>query len=168
MSDHHLINSSVFLNNGYYNKAIAASPVHVLPGYTMGGISGFAIPWLCATAMGLAALSLECNPVFPTFPNRMDDADISASLVLPYVAVAILGKAGAVCMSVSSAELITVSSIFTYDIYQTYFNTEARGKRLIYMPHAMVIGFGVFMASFSVGCESDNYTAFYFHCEFAR
>jgi hypothetical protein len=29
--------SSVFLDNGYYNKAIAASPVHALPGYIMGG-----------------------------------------------------------------------------------------------------------------------------------
>lgn len=30
---------TVFLDNGYYNKAIAASPVHALPGYIMGGLS---------------------------------------------------------------------------------------------------------------------------------
>lgn len=151
---------TVFLDNGYYNKAIAASPIHALPGYIMGGISWFAIPWLCATTMGLAALALEGNPVFPTYPNRMPNADVSAGLVLPYAAVAILGKGGAVCTllivfmavtSASSAELIAVSSIFTYDIYQTYFKPEASGKRLIYMSHAMVIGFGLFMASFSVG-----------------
>ncbi|KAK6613317.1 sodium symporter family protein [Botrytis cinerea] len=134
---------TVFLDNGYYNKAIAASPVHALPGYIMGGISWFAIPWLCATTMGLAAIALEGNPVFPTYPNRMDAADVSAGLVLPYAAVAILGT--------SSAELIAVSSIFTYDIYQTYFNPKASGKRLIYMSHAMVIGFGLFMAAFSTG-----------------
>ena len=51
---------------GYYNKAIAASPVHALPGYVMGGLSWFAIPWLAATTMGLSALALESNPVFPT------------------------------------------------------------------------------------------------------
>ena len=28
---------TVFLDNGYYNKAIAASPVDALPGYVMGG-----------------------------------------------------------------------------------------------------------------------------------
>lgn len=28
---------TVFLDNGYYNKAIAASPVDALPGYIMGG-----------------------------------------------------------------------------------------------------------------------------------
>jgi hypothetical protein len=150
----------VFLDNGYYNKAIAAHPVHALPGYIMGGISWFAIPWLCATTMGLVALALEGNPVFPTYPNRMDPADVSAGLVLPYAAVALLGKGGAVATllmvfmavtSASSAELIAVSSIFTYDIYHTYFDPDASGKKLIYMSHAMVIGFGIFMAAFSVG-----------------
>ena len=53
-------------DQGYYNKAIAASPVHALPGYVMGGLSWFAIPWLAATTMGLSALALESNPVFPT------------------------------------------------------------------------------------------------------
>jgi len=150
----------VFLDNGYYNKAIAASPVHALPGYIMGGFAWFAIPWLCSTTMGLVALSLESNPVFPTYPNRMDPADVSAGLVLPYAAVALLGQGGAVATllmvfmavtSASSAELIAVSSIFTYDIYQTYFDPKASGRKLIYMSHAMVIGFGLFMAAFSVG-----------------
>jgi Na+/proline symporter len=126
----------------------------------MGGISWFAIPWLMATTMGLAALALEGNPAFPTYPNRMDDADVSAGLVVPYAAVALLGKGGAVAVllivfmavtSASSAELIAVSSIFTYDIYQTYFNPAASGRKLIYMSHAMVVGFGLFMAAFSVG-----------------
>src|SRR5580700_5265331 len=117
----------------------------------MGGLSWFAIPWLCATTMGLAALALEGNPAFPTYPNRMADSDVSAGLVLPYAAVALLGSGGAVCAlliifmavtSATSSELIAVSSIFTYDIYQTYFNPEASGKLLIYMSHACVIGYG--------------------------
>ncbi|KAL8876825.1 MAG: hypothetical protein Q9198_005045, partial [Flavoplaca austrocitrina] len=54
---------------------IAASPVHALPGYVMGGLSWFAIPWLAATTMGLACLALETNPAFPGFPLRMSDAD---------------------------------------------------------------------------------------------
>lgn len=151
---------TVFCDNGYYNKAIAASPVDALPGYILGGLSWFAIPWLCATTMGLSALALEGNPAFPTFPNRMPDADVTAGLVLPYAAVALLGKGGAVAtllivfMAVTSAfssELIAVSSIFTYDIYQTYFKPDASGTRLIYMSHSMVVGFGIFMAAFSTG-----------------
>ena len=30
---------TVFLDNGYYNKAIAASPISALPGYVLGGIA---------------------------------------------------------------------------------------------------------------------------------
>jgi Na+/proline symporter len=34
---------TVYLDNGYWNKAIAASPVHALPGYIMGGLTWFAV-----------------------------------------------------------------------------------------------------------------------------
>ena len=113
---------TVFCDNGYYNKAIAASPVSALPGYVLGGLSWFAIPWLAATTMGLAGVALR-----ELGHKALPDGDISAGLVLPYAAVKLLGDGGAVCTlllifmavtSASSAELIAVSSIFTYDIYQ--------------------------------------------------
>ncbi|KZL83611.1 sodium symporter family protein [Colletotrichum incanum] len=151
---------TVFLDNGYYNKAIAASPVHALPGYILGGLSWFAIPWLTATTMGLSALALESSPRFPTFPERMTEAEVSAGLALPYAAVALLGKGGAAATllmifmavtSASSAELIAVSSIFTYDIYRTYFKPDASGKRLIYMSHVVVVVYAIVISSVSVG-----------------
>lgn len=126
----------------------------------MGGLSWFAIPWLCATTMGLAALALENNPVFPTYPNRMPHADVSAGLVLPYAAVALLGKGGAgatlllifmAVTSASSAELIAVSSIWTYDIYQTYIHPAASGQFLIRMSHIACIVYALVLASFSTG-----------------
>ncbi|CCF40474.1 urea active transporter, partial [Colletotrichum higginsianum] len=151
---------TVFLDNGYYNKAIAASPVHALPGYIIGGLSWFAIPWLTATTMGLSALALESNPRFPTFPARMTEAEVSAGLALPYAAVALLGKGGAAATllmvfmavtSASSAELIAVSSIFTYDVYRTYFKPDASGKRLIYMSHVVVVVYALVISSVSGG-----------------
>lgn len=151
---------TVFMDNGYYNKAIAASPVHALPGYIIGGLSWFAIPWLCATTMGLAALSLQNTVHFPTYPKPMDEASISAGLTLPYAAVALLGSGGAVATllivfmavtSAFSAQLIAVSSILTYDIYGTYINPKASGKRLIYISHTCVAGWGIVMAAFSTG-----------------
>lgn len=126
----------------------------------MGGLSWFAVPFLAATTMGLAALALEDNPVFPTYPMRMNPADVSAGLVLPDAAVALLGSGGAVATlllifmavtSAMSAELIAVSSIWTYDIYQTYINPEATGKKLIYMSHSACIVYAIVMASFSTG-----------------
>ncbi|TRX88963.1 hypothetical protein FHL15_010191 [Xylaria flabelliformis] len=151
---------TVFLDNGYYNKAIAASPVHALPGYILGGLSWFAIPWLTATTMGLSALALENTPAFPTYPNRMTENEISSGLVLPYASVALLGRGGAVATlliiflavtSATSSELIAVSSIFTYDLYRTYFKPEASGKRLIYMSHVIVCVYALFISTFSVG-----------------
>ena len=88
--------------------------------------------------MGLSALALEGNPVFPTYPERMPHADVTAGLVLPNAAVAMLGKGGAgatlllvfmAVTSASSAELIAVSSIWTYDIYQNYINPQVSTNR---------------------------------------
>lgn len=150
----------MFLDNGYYNKAIAAHPVHALPGYIIGGLAWFAIPWLTATTMGLAALALESNPSFPTYPNRMSEADVSAGLALPYAAVALLGKGGAVAtllmvfLAVTSSfnsELVATSSIFTYDIYRTYFRPEAKGKSLIWMSHACMVVYALIICCISVG-----------------
>ena len=110
--------------------------------------------------MGLTALALETNPVFPTYPLRMANADVTAGLVLPDAAVALMGKGGAAAVlllvfmavtSASSAEYIAVSSIWTYDIYQTYFNPKASGKTLIYMSHMSVVVYAILLASFSTG-----------------
>lgn len=151
---------TVFLDNGYYNKAIAAHPVHALPGYIMGGIAWFAIPWLTATTLGLSALALESSPRFPTYPDRMSEADVSAGLALPYAAVALLGKGGAVAtlvmvfLAVTSSfnsELVATSSIFTYDIYRTYLRPDANGKRLIWMSHACMVIYATVICCVSTG-----------------
>ncbi|KAG2417016.1 urea active transporter [Aspergillus terreus] len=144
---------TVFLDNGYYNKAIAAHPVHAFPGYVIGGLCWFAIPWLCASTMGISALALEGT-------RRMSQSDVTAGLVLPFAAVELLGYSGAVCTtlmifmavtSAFSAQLIAVSSIFTYDIYQAYINPSAKGKRLVWISHMSCGIFAVCMAAFATG-----------------
>lgn len=151
---------TVFIDNGYWNKAIAASPVHAMPGYIMGGLAWFAIPWLTATTMGLSALALESNPAFPTYPDRMSEADVSAGLALPYAAVALLGKGGAVATLIMvffavtssfNSELIAVSSICTYDIYRTYIKPDASGKSLIWMSHACMVIYATIICCISTG-----------------
>ncbi|KAF6807272.1 urea transporter [Colletotrichum sojae] len=151
---------TVFLDNGYYNKAIAASPVDALPGYVMGGVSWFAVPWLTATTMGLAGLALERYDIWPSYPNRMAAADVDAGLVLPTVAVALLGKGGAVAtlilafmaiMSTYSSELIAVSSICTYDIYKTYINPSATGRQLMRINYIGMGAFALVMAGLATG-----------------
>ena len=65
--------------------------------------------------MGLAALALETNPVFPTYPHRMPPADVSAGLVLPYAAVALLGKGGAVATLLIVFMAVTSASTYFHE-----------------------------------------------------
>jgi len=80
-------------------------------------------------------------------------------LVVPTAASALLGKSGAFAVlvlvfmavtSASSAELIAVSAIFTYDIYRTYIRPGANGKQVIYFSHVSVALFGVFMGVLAI------------------
>lgn len=103
--------------------------------------------------MGISALALEGT-------RRMSQSDVTAGLVLPFAAVELLGYSGAVCTtlmifmavtSAFSAQLIAVSSIFTYDIYQAYINPSAKGKRLVWISHMSCAIFAVCMAAFATG-----------------
>lgn len=151
---------TVFLDNGYYNKAIASAPTSTGLGYILGGLAWFAIPFLTGTTMGLAAIALETNPAFPTYPNRLSADDVTSGLTLPAAAIALLGKSGGIaslimvfmaCASAMSSQLIAVGSIVTYDIYRTYFNPTADGKKLVYVSYLSVLLFGLIMSILSIG-----------------
>ncbi|KAF9570759.1 hypothetical protein EC968_001409 [Mortierella alpina] len=150
---------TVFIDNCYWQRAIAASPHSTVKAYLVGGLSWFAIPFTLATTLGISAVALESNERFPTFPNRLLPSDVSAGLVAPNAAVALLGHGGAVAVlllvfmavtSAASAELIAVSSVCTFDVYRTYINPMATGKQLINVSHAVVAGFGLIMGVLAV------------------
>jgi Na+/proline symporter len=150
---------TVFVDNAYWQRAIAARPSSTVKAYLVGGLSWFAIPFTLATTMGIAAVALEDSPSFPTYPNRLPAADVSAGLVVPTAASALLGKSGAVAVlvlvfmavtSAASAELIAVSSIFTYDIFRAYIKPGANGKQVVKFSHASVISFGLLMGVLAV------------------
>ncbi|GCE99765.1 urea active transporter [Zygosaccharomyces mellis] len=156
---------TVFLDNGYFSKAFSSSPAAALPGYILGGLVWFAIPCLCASVLGLACLALENHPDFPTYPNRLTPDQVSAGLPLPTAAFVLLGKGGAVAAlllifmavtSAMSAELISVSTVFSYDIYRSYINPNAGGKKLIFTSHAACVIFGFAMSGFAVGLYYAN------------
>lgn len=66
------------MDTSYFIKAFSASPSAVVPGYTIGGIAYFGIPWALGTLMSSVALGLENNPVFPTYPR------VSYCVINPY------------------------------------------------------------------------------------
>ena len=99
--------------------------------------------------MGLGALALEQTPAFPTYPRRMTAAEVSSGLVLPYTSQALAGKGGAgavlviifmACTSITSAQLIAMSSIYAFDVYKTYINPKATNAQIITQSHVGVVG----------------------------
>lgn len=115
---------TVFVDNAYWQRAIAAHPMYAVKAYLVGGLSWYAIPFTLATTMGLTGRALGI---------QLTDAEVTAGLVLPDACVALLGSSGAwialllvflAVTSASSAELIAVSSIFTYDIFRAYIKPD--------------------------------------------
>lgn len=147
----------VFLDNSFHQKGIAADPASTIPGYVLGGLAWYAMPFTLATTMGLAAVALENTKGFPTYPNRMSSSEISAGLTLPYAAQTIAGKGGAgavlvlmfmSCTSAISSQLIGVSTVLSYDVYKTYINPKATDAQVLHAGHWCVAGFAIFMAGF--------------------
>ncbi|KAJ9411262.1 hypothetical protein DTO045G8_894 [Paecilomyces variotii] len=148
----------VIMDTSFWQKGFAADTAATMPGYMLGGISYFAVPWAVGTTAGLAAIGLENTSIFPTYPRKMTTSEINAGYVLPYTVMAIAGKGGAfslllvvfMCVtSTTSAELIAVSSIFSFDVYRTYINPKAHDKQVIRVSHWSVIVFGIFASAFA-------------------
>ncbi|KAJ4864068.1 sodium:solute symporter family domain-containing protein [Trichoderma breve] len=155
----------VIMDTGFFAKAFSAAPQAVVPGYIVGGIAYFAIPWCLGTLMSFSALGLENTARFPTYPRRMTPEEVSNGLVMPYAAFAIAGKGGAVAVllvtfmavtSTISAQVISVSSIISFDIYRQYFNKAATDRDAIRWSHIGVVFFGLFSAAFSTALFYGN------------
>jgi Na+/proline symporter len=109
---------TVFVDQAYWQSAIAAKPSATYRGYLLGGLCWFAIPFTMATSMGLGARAMN-------LPISLDESN--AGLVPPAVAVALMGAGGGfllvlqLWMAVTasgSAEQIAVSSLIAYDVYR--------------------------------------------------
>ncbi|KIM43528.1 hypothetical protein M413DRAFT_382955 [Hebeloma cylindrosporum] len=143
--------ATVFQDKAYWQRAIASRPASTVKAYLLGGLAWFAIPFTFATTLGLAAVALRGDPAM----RILTPADVSAGLPAAAAAAALLGKAGAAILlvllflavtSACSAELIAVSSIFTYDIYKTYVNPKATEEQILRVGHLGVAGYALISA----------------------
>lgn len=141
---------TVFVDQSYWQSAIAARPASAAKGYLLGGICWFAIPFSLATSLGLASTAL----MLP-----ITSSEAGSGLVPPAVANHLLGDAGAVLIlimlfmaivSTGSAESIAVSSLVSYDIYRQYFNPEATGDQILKCSRIVIVVYGLFMGAFSI------------------
>jgi SSS family transporter len=141
---------TVFVDQSYWQSAIAAKPSSSYKGYLLGGLCWFAIPFSLATAVGLASVSLD-------LPVTAGEA--GAGLVPPAAAVHFMGEGGGILMAImlfmaitstGSAEQIAVSSLVSYDIYRKYINPECKGEDILRISRYAILGFGTFMGILSV------------------
>ncbi|KAL8279184.1 hypothetical protein RQP46_008440 [Phenoliferia psychrophenolica] len=102
----------------------------------------------------IATVVLTKDPSFPGFPNHLTAGQVGAGLPAPAAAAALLGKGGAAIMlvllflavtSAASAELVAVSSLFTYDVYIPYINPHATEKQILRVDHYAIVAYGIFM-----------------------
>eukprot|EP00803_Ostreobium_quekettii_P010419 evm.model.scf_2415.2 EVM.evm.TU.scf_2415.2 scf_2415:11208-16306(+) len=144
---------TVFVDQSYWQSAIAAKPSCTYKGYLLGGLCWFAIPFTLATALGLGAVALD-------LPLTSDEA--GDGLVPPATAVHLMGKGGAVLIlimlfmavtSTGSAELIAVSSLLSYDVYRTYFNPKATGADIIRVSRYICVVWGCAMGALAIGLQ---------------
>ena len=141
---------TVFVDQAYWQRAIAAQPTSTVKGFLLGGACWFAIPFTLATTMGLTAVALGVD---------LTPEQVQLGLTVPAAASVLMGEVGAVMVltmlfmavtSAGSAELIAVSSLITYDVYRTYKNPKASGKTLLKVSRATIIGFGIGMGGLAV------------------
>ncbi|KAI0343864.1 urea transporter [Trametopsis cervina] len=142
--------ATVFQDQAYWQRAIASRPASCVKAYLIGGLAWFAIPFMFSTTLGLSAVALRGDPAMKV----LSAADVSAGLPAPSAAAALLGKGGAAALlvvlflavtSATSAELIAVSSILTFDVYKKYVNPKATEQQVLWISHASVAFFAVVM-----------------------
>merc|ERR1711990_1432808 len=140
---------TVFVDQSYWQSAIAAKPSSSTKGYLLGGLVWFTIPFALATAMGLATVAMD----LPVTSGEAGDG-----LVPPAAAVHFFGKGGAMMITImlfmaitstGSAEQIAVSSLIAYDIYKKYINPKATGEQILKVSRFAILGFGIFMGVLS-------------------
>ena len=136
---------TVFVDQAYWQRAIAAQPSSTVKGFLLGGMCWFSIPFTLATTMGLTAVALNV---------QLTPEQVQLGLTVPAAASVMMGEIGAIMVlvmlfmavtSAGSAELIAVSSLITYDVYRTYKNPGATGKQLLKVSRTVIVIFGLGM-----------------------
>mmetsp|Transcript_39763 Transcript_39763/g.69117 ORF Transcript_39763/g.69117 Transcript_39763/m.69117 type:complete len:674 (-) Transcript_39763:79-2100(-) len=141
---------TVFVDQSYWQSAIAAKPASAHKGYLLGGLVWFTIPFALATSLGLYSLALQLP---------ITSSEAGAGLVPPAVATHMFGKTGSVLMAImlfmaitstGSAEGIAVSSLVAYDIFKTYIKPSATGGQILCLSKVVIVIFGLSMGILSV------------------
>jgi Na+/proline symporter len=130
---------TVFVDQSYWQSAIAVKPESAASGYILGGVVWFAVPMMMGTTHGLVGRALTTNFDLVNGASHITANDSGSGLTPARVAVEMLGETGAwvllfmlfmAIVSTGCAEIIAVATIMTYDIYCEYLNWDLKTERM--------------------------------------
>ena len=136
---------TVFVDQSYWQRAIASRPKDATRGFILGGLAWFTIPFTLATTLGLAAIATGVT---------LTENEIGMGLVAPTTASNLMGDFGAILLltiiftavtAAGSSQLVSVSSLVTYDVFRTYLKPSSSGRQLIRISRFTILGFGIGM-----------------------
>ncbi|CCG20508.1 hypothetical protein CORT_0A01170 [Candida orthopsilosis Co 90-125] len=147
------------MDSSFWQKTFSATPRATVPAYLTAALAIVSNVWPLGAIIGGAAITMESSPKFPTYPRKMTQFEIDSGYALPYTLMATLGRSAVgglllilylAVTSTISAQMISVSSITTFDIYKKYLNPKAHNKSLIFVSHIACIIFTFGAAGFSL------------------
>ncbi len=137
---------AVFVDQAYWQRAIASKDRAASKAYIYGGISWFSIPFAIATFLGVSAAGLGLNVGSP-------------DSVAPEMAAHLLGNVGSILflamlfmavMSTGAAELTAITNIIVTDIYRHSINPNASSQKLLKVSRGVTLTFGLMMGLISI------------------
>ena len=140
---------TVFVNQAFWQRAIAADPRTAGRSFLLGGMIWFAVPMMLATTLGLTAVAMGLT---------FSEEQISLGLVAPFTAFKLLGDTGAILLltvlftvviSAGSAQITSVTSLVTFDIFKRYLKPSFKDAEVIVYSRAVILVYGLAMGVFA-------------------
>ena len=140
---------TVFVNQAFWQRAIAADPRTAGRSFLLGGMIWFAVPMMLATTLGLTAVAMGLT---------FSEEQISLGLVAPFTVFTLLGDTGAILLltvlftvviSAGSAQITSVTSLVTFDIFKRYLKPSFKDAEVIVYSRAVILVYGLAMGVFA-------------------
>lgn len=163
--------SSVFVNQSFWTGAVVSKPLHTVWGYIYGAVAWFSLPFMLSLSFGFAYWSLASEE--GKHIVSFDQAKYGYLAV--FSSQKLLGDLGdylfysltvAATISSCSAEVLSVTSILIYDVYQAYIGprmspceVNSRGtligywyhlRQIDYMKYFIVVGISFIIFAISL------------------
>ncbi|GJN93637.1 hypothetical protein Rhopal_006694-T1 [Rhodotorula paludigena] len=147
---------TVFIDQSYWQRAIASQPSTAVKGYLLGGSAWMGIPLGMAATMGLSAVVLKTDPSYPNYPDGLTSAQVGAGLPAAAAAQVLLQEGGAALLlvllflavtsaaSAGMSQLCAVSTVFSYDIFVPYFRPHATERQVLFVDRCAIVAWGLF------------------------